>query len=106
LRRFLLHVLPKGFHKIRHYGLCSASHVALGTLADARNKLGAAAPLAPATQGARSPDAQGADTPENWIECVLALTGLDVLRCPRCAHGRMLRVALELDAAVALEDTS
>jgi hypothetical protein len=22
LRRFLLHVLPKGFHKVRYYGLC------------------------------------------------------------------------------------
>lgn len=27
LRRFLLHTLPKGFNKIRHYGLYAASHV-------------------------------------------------------------------------------
>ena len=26
IRRFLIHVLPKGFHRIRHYGLL-ASHV-------------------------------------------------------------------------------
>jgi hypothetical protein len=25
IRRFLLHVLPKGFHRIRHYGLLAAS---------------------------------------------------------------------------------
>jgi len=25
IRRFLLHVLPRGFHRIRHYGLLSAS---------------------------------------------------------------------------------
>lgn len=27
LRRFLLHVLPDGFHKIRHFGLYSSTHV-------------------------------------------------------------------------------
>jgi hypothetical protein len=107
LRRFLLHVLPKGFHKIRHYGLCSASHVALSTLADAREKLGAAAQLRRATQGTSNPDPQQATTPETWFECMLSLTGMDVLRCPRCVHGRMLRIALKLDtAAPALADTS
>ena len=25
IRRFLLHVLPKGFHRIRHYGLLAAA---------------------------------------------------------------------------------
>ena len=25
IRRFLLHVLPKGFHRIRHYGLLASS---------------------------------------------------------------------------------
>jgi len=32
IRRFLIHVLPKGFHRIRHYGLlakpCSANNIA------------------------------------------------------------------------------
>jgi hypothetical protein len=40
MRRFLLHVLPGGFHRIRHYGL----------LANARAQAtsdGAAAPLSP-----------------------------------------------------------
>jgi Putative transposase len=26
IRRFLIHVLPKGFHRIRHYGLFASSH--------------------------------------------------------------------------------
>jgi hypothetical protein len=26
MRRFLLHVLPKGFHRIRHYGLFVNGH--------------------------------------------------------------------------------
>jgi hypothetical protein len=35
IRRFLIHVLPKGFHRIRHYGLL-ASHVRAGHLAKIR----------------------------------------------------------------------
>lgn len=43
IRRFLLHVLPKGFHRIRHYGLfASASRKA--NLARARELLGAPKP--------------------------------------------------------------
>ena len=42
IRRFLLHVLPKGFHRIRHYGfLASASRKA--HVARARELLGAPA---------------------------------------------------------------
>jgi hypothetical protein len=26
IRRFMLHVLPKGFHRIRHYGLLAKRH--------------------------------------------------------------------------------
>jgi len=29
MRRFLLHVLPKGFHRIRHYGLIAAAGLLL-----------------------------------------------------------------------------
>src|ERR1700730_10866612 len=39
-RRFLMHVLPKGFHRIRHYGLF-ASGVREANLARARELLGA-----------------------------------------------------------------
>ena len=44
IRRFLIHVLPKGFHRIRHYGLL-ASGVKVGNLALARKLLGGAPPL-------------------------------------------------------------
>ena len=43
IRRFLLHVLPKGFHRIRHYGLL-ASGSRRGTLARARELLAAPPP--------------------------------------------------------------
>ena len=47
IRRFLLHVLPKGFHRIRHYGLL-ASSARKASLARARQLLG----VAPSTDDA------------------------------------------------------
>jgi hypothetical protein len=44
MRRFLLHVLPDGFHRIRHYGLLANGHRA-DKLALCRSLLGA--PSAP-----------------------------------------------------------
>jgi hypothetical protein len=93
LRRLLLHVLPRGFHKIRHYGLASASHVRLGSLECARSL------LAPATTRPVSP------APQTWAECLLSLTGVDALRCPRCETGRLIRRPLTL-APPAVMDTS
>jgi Putative transposase len=43
IRRFLIHVLPKGFHRIRHYGLLASANRA-ETIAQARELLGLAAP--------------------------------------------------------------
>jgi putative transposase len=43
IRRFLLHVLPRGFHRIRHYGLLSSS-ARKASLARARALLAAAPP--------------------------------------------------------------
>jgi len=43
IRRFLLHVLPKGFHRIRHYGLL-ASAGRKANVARARELLAAPAP--------------------------------------------------------------
>jgi Putative transposase len=46
IRRFLLHVLPRGFHRIRHYGLL-ASSARKATIARARELLGQAPPPEP-----------------------------------------------------------
>ncbi len=43
IRRFLMHVLPKGFHRIRHYGLL-ANGQRTANIAKARNLLGAQPP--------------------------------------------------------------
>jgi hypothetical protein len=54
IRRFLIHVLPKGFHRIRHYGLL-ASGVKADNLALARKLLDVAPPVP--EDAASEPDA-------------------------------------------------
>jgi Putative transposase len=46
IRRFLLHVLPRGFHRIRHYGLLAGS-ARKASIARARELLGVAPPPEP-----------------------------------------------------------
>jgi Putative transposase/Transposase zinc-binding domain len=99
LWRLLQHVLPKGFRKIRHYGLCSASHVRLGTLKHARSLLNPRA-------STQQPESAITSAPQTWMECLLALTGVDVLICPRCATGRMIPQSLCDPRAPAVNDTS
>ena len=57
IRRFLRHVLPKGFHRIRHYGLFAAANRA-ESIATARALLNVAPPAAaPQNQPDVAPDA-------------------------------------------------
>ena len=44
MRRFMLHVLPKGFHRIRHYGLLASGGAKARTIARARELIAVAAP--------------------------------------------------------------
>ncbi len=76
LRRFLLHVLPHGFVRIRHYGLL-ANSVKKERIALCRKLLGAQALPPPATPR------------EGWEELLLRLTGKDVTRCPNCRVGSL-----------------
>jgi hypothetical protein len=75
VRRFLLHVLPSGFVKIRHYGLVAAAN-ATTKLEVARRCL----LVTPAIPPAPSPIAPS----PTWREMLLLLTGIDVLLCPAC----------------------
>lgn len=82
LRRFLLHVLPKGFVRIRHYGLNAPCNV--------KTRLEMARRHLEKTQVDRhQPSVTLADLP--WHERFLALTGIDVMACPRCG-GRLVIV--------------
>ena len=84
LRRFVLHVLPRAFVKIRHHGLMAPSHVS-SRLAVARRLLGGLPAAAPETAGTVS-------SPREFHAIVLALTGVDLRRCPRCLVGATIRV--------------
>jgi hypothetical protein len=76
LRRFLLHVLPAGFVRIRHYGLL-ANAVRHERIALCRQLLGADAEATPSLPR------------EGWEQLLLRLTGEDVTRCPQCGAGRL-----------------
>jgi hypothetical protein len=84
LRRFLLHVLPKGFVKIRHYGLVAASH-ATTTLEVARERI-AQPKDAPAQRESRRVG--------DWRARLAALTGIDLSVCPRCGQAAILQLPL------------
>jgi len=80
VRRFLLHVLPSRFVKIRHYGLVAAANV--GTkLETARRCL----------EAPRPPQASAAMPQSSWREMLFALTGIDLLLCPVCGAKAMER---------------
>ena len=74
LRRFLLHVVPRGFMRIRHFGLL-ANRTRRDTLRQCRALLG------------QPPPAEAA--PESGAVLLLRLTGVDLSRCPVCREGRM-----------------
>ena len=76
IRRFLLHVLPKGFHRIRHYGLL-ASATCKATIARAKELI-----AAPVAEIDRSTEHDNADMATG--------AGLDHRPpCP-CCGGRMI----------------
>lgn len=76
LRRFVQHVLPKGFVKIRHYGLLAPSNVTA--------KLELARSLTDPTHKPCSAHTTAAPSDQTWQQQLLQLTGVDVLHCPRC----------------------
>ncbi len=57
IRRFLIHVLPRGFHRIRHYGLLANGHRA-ANVAKARELLAVPAPILEPTPAAAEGDTQ------------------------------------------------
>ena len=78
LRRFLLHVLPKGFVRIRHFGLL-ANRARKAKLAHCRTLLGTLAPRE------RPPNVESGQDPEAAEEPAAN-------RCPSCEVGRLLWV--------------
>ena len=87
IRRFLLHILPKGFRKIRHYGLMASTNVPT-RLVTARQL------LAPSEDAPHRQDEPEDDKDvETWEELLEQLVGEQARLCPRCRKAHMVRVA-------------
>ena len=76
LRRFLMHLLPLRFHRIRYYGLLANRH-RTQNLERCRELLGVSNEP-PASQAANDEDSES----ESWDERMLRLTGVDPMLCP------------------------
>jgi hypothetical protein len=80
-RRFLMHVLPNGFYKIRYYGI----------LATANIKTKREQAIALIRKTIWLPVLEGL----NAYEVYRTLTGSDPTRCPKCEKGIMVRCKIE-----------
>jgi hypothetical protein len=82
IRRFMLHVLPEGFQRIRYYGFL-ANRYREQKLAQCRDLLGMPAPE-PAIPKARNDYRDGYEQ----------LTGSSLSKCPVCRQGHMLLIEI------------
>jgi hypothetical protein len=83
IRRFLLHVMPNGFHRIRYYGFLGNRY---------RNKK-----LALCRRLLGMQTAEEADPPKpekEYHERYEELTGRSLRQCPHCLQGQMVKVAI------------
>ena len=78
IRRFLLHSLPKGFVRIRHYGFL-ANRNRMANLKTIRRLLKLPSELA--------------KTKTSLEKMLLQLTGIDITTCPCCNKGKMQLLA-------------
>jgi hypothetical protein len=78
IRRFLLHVLPKGLMKIRYFGFLSHTNKK-EQIPLIRNLIDPQATLPEKIN-------------ESINEMMLRLTGIDITCCPQCKKGKMIRI--------------
>jgi hypothetical protein len=84
IRRFLLHVLPSGFHRIRYYGFLG-NRYRKEKLEHCRQLLG----MTPPDEGSSQPQPC-----EDYRDRYEKLTGHSLRECPVCHRGRMITVKL------------
>jgi hypothetical protein len=87
IRRFLIHVLPDGFHRIRYYGFLGNHHRGR-KLALCRTLIGMAPPAADTAPAA------------DYRQRFEALTGRSLHRCPYCDTGTMLVISCIASAPI------
>jgi len=78
IRRFLLHILPSGFCRIRYYGILASRNL--------KTKLARCMELF----NRRIVQTE----PLPWRELLYTLTGIDLCVCPKCRKGRMISMPL------------
>ena len=78
IRRFLLHVLPEGFQRIRYYGFLAHRH--------REHKLARCRQLLAMPQPEVGDEAAGQDYRDQYRQ----LTGISLIECPACQRGRMV----------------
>ena len=79
IRRFLLHVLPRGFKKIRHFGFLSPRY-------KTRNIKLIRKMTGDKFKEPRHPENESVE------EMMHRLTGIDIKACPKCGKGRLTRL--------------
>jgi hypothetical protein len=84
IRRFLLHILPSGFHRIRYYGFLG-NRYRKEKLEHCRQLLG----MTPPDEGSSQPQPC-----EDYRDRYEKLTGHSLRECPICHRGRMITVKL------------
>jgi hypothetical protein len=78
IRRFLLHVLPHGFMKIRYYGFLARTNKKWSI---------------PLLRKLIDPNAKLPEKVKETIqEMMLRLTGMDITLCPKCKKGKLVKV--------------
>jgi hypothetical protein len=80
IRRFLLHIVPHGFQRLRHVGFL-ANRCKARALRQCRHLLGQ--PTNPPPR----------ETP-SAVEWMRQRTGIDLTQCPHCGHGPLVRTPL------------
>jgi hypothetical protein len=75
IRRFLLHVIPKGFVRVRHSGFLANRSKSLLSKCRQLLELNPAVPKLPQ---------------KSFHELMLQLTGIDITRCPLCQKGTLV----------------
>ncbi len=108
IHRFLLHVLPKDFVRIRHYGLLAPRN--------AKTKLEIARQLILENnpEHRHHQPSLNQDPKKPWHQLMKELTGVDLHTCPKCGKGTLLRISLSsltyssllIETPVAILDSS
>ena len=98
IRRFLLHVLPNGFQRIRYYGFLG-NRYRQEKLQRCRQLLGMAS---------TDQSSPAIEPPKDYRDRYQELTGHSLRLCPACRQGQMIRIAMPtfVCASPTLRDTS